>query len=100
MGSSASDSDDEDSDGFSFVTSSTFDTFSLVYLLFSFSGLLVLQGFLLTQKMMRILRIQKMMRRILIWTFSQVSPLQGFPLQTWFLLLQIQMMRILMAFPL
>ena len=66
MVSSASDSDDEDSDGFSFVTSSTFGTFSLVLLLV----------LLLTQKMMKI---------ILIWTFSQVSPLQGFPLQTWFL---------------
>ena len=85
MGSSASDSDDEDSDGFSFVTSSTFDTFSLVFLL------LVLVP---TQKMM--------MMRTLIWTFlSEVSPLQGFPgLQAWVPLLQIQMMRILMAFPL
>ena len=80
MGSSASDSDDEDSDGFSFVTS-TFGTFSLVS-----SSVLV--------------PTHKMMMRILIWTFSQVSPLQGFSLQTWFPLLQIQMMRILMAFPL
>ena len=38
------------------------------------------------------------MMMILIWTFSQVSPLQGFPLQAWVPLLQIQMMRILDGF--
>ena len=38
--------------------------------------------------------------RTLIWFLSEVSALQGFPLQAWVPLLQIQMMRILMAFPL
>ena len=34
------------------------------------------------------------MRRTLIWFLSEVSPLQGFSLQAWVPLLQIQMMRI------
>ena len=79
--SSVSDSDDEDSDGFSFVTSSTFDTFSLVSSSGSSSD------------------SEDDEEDFDLDFLSGVST-TGFPLQTWFLLLQIQMMRILMAFPL
>ena len=81
MGSSASGSDDEDSDGFSFVTSSTFDTFSLVYPSGSSS------------------HSEDDEEDSDLDFLSGVST-TGISLQTWFLLFQIQMMRILMAFPL
>ena len=97
MGSSASDSDDEDSDGFSFVTSSTFGTFSG---LVSPSGSSSDSdsddddGFSFVRTFSDLVPTQK------ISLSFYLSPLQGFPLQAWVPLLQIQMMRILMAFPL
>ena len=80
--SSASDSDDEDSDGFSFVTSSTFGTFSLVSSSGSSSD------------------SEDDEEDSDLDFLSGVPTTLIFTADLGFFCLQIQMMRILMAFPL